>query len=195
MGRGWLEPFEFDGFRVIDGGIRWFPTKAALLAGLALGPQHALVACSYQSLGNTKRKQAGKQVKKYAAFMSHREYWEYVLARLAHGELQNLFEVMLEDRPRCLYFDLDGDPKHWSAHVEVVKALQRFVYRFFDGPSQGWALSDLTPVVLTSAQPIKYSAHVLSPRSVSPITTISKNTSPRCCGRSPRYRFFVEGKH
>jgi len=72
--------------------------------------------------------------------------------------------VLAADRPRCLYFDLDGHAKHKTNHETILGYLQQLVRWVFSGDRLGWDATCPEPVALVSADPSKYSCHVVFPQ-------------------------------
>jgi hypothetical protein len=103
-------------------------------------------------------------VRKYSSFPSHQQFWETLVYCERHQVLHNLHEVLNEDQPRCLYFDLDGLPSYRGVHNNIVAWLQAFVRWFFSADSLGWPDEYPTPVLLKSGELKKYSCHVVFPQ-------------------------------
>lgn len=157
------------GFKQQEFGLNWFPRKEALVESIpipAVGPRPVLVAADYEfELMDEQFDSAVlRKVKKYSAFPSHRDYWDFINQLERQERPQNLYEILAEEQPRCLYFDLDGHQSYRIAHKDIIHWLQLFVRWFFSGDKLGWAPSYPEPVVLTSAQPSKYSCHVIFPQ-------------------------------
>lgn len=144
------------GFLRRECGLQWYRNKEELLSS---SPGSVLVASSYEFTRGVQLAQA----RKYSSFSSHDEYWDCIQDRDNQGVLHNLHEVFSVKTPRCLYFDLDGPPSYREVHLEIVKLLREYVFWFFDGEHSGWKPDALEPVVLTSGDPSKYSAHVVFP--------------------------------
>lgn len=102
--------------------------------------------------------------RKYSSFSSHEDWWQYIMDLQRDGRPQLFNEVLRRAAPRCLYFDLDGEPCHKGNHSFHVELLQQFLRRFFLGDSLGWQAWDPEPVVLQSHQEEKYSCHVMFPQ-------------------------------
>mmetsp|Transcript_130538 Transcript_130538/g.418556 ORF Transcript_130538/g.418556 Transcript_130538/m.418556 type:complete len:483 (+) Transcript_130538:93-1541(+) len=144
------------GFKRREYGLQWYQSRDALLQA---DPGPVLVGTSYEYAKGERVTQA----RKYSAFQSHEDYWEVVNDRLNDGLLHNLHEVLQEREARCLYFDLDGPPSYRAIHNEIISLLRQYVWWFFGGERRGWRPEALEPVVLTSEDPNKYSAHVVFP--------------------------------
>jgi len=144
------------GFRQFEYGLKWHTSKDEALKAT---PGQVLVSSSYEceSRGSVRR------VMRYASFSSYYEYWDCISRYRSGGRPQNLHEVLLSTKPRCLYFDLDGDSRFRSIHNEIIEWLRQYVRWFFSADRIGWNLSSPKPVVLVSSDPSKYSCHVLFP--------------------------------
>lgn len=147
------------GFYKREYGLRWFNTKDSLMEA---NPGNVLIGTSYEY--RTTRKAGGtKQAKKYSSFQNHEEYWKYVEAANRTGTCHNLHEIFPETRPRCLYFDLDGPVEYKEFHDVIIEILRSYVRWFFSADTFDWKPEALTPVVLTTCDPNKYSAHIIFP--------------------------------
>mmetsp|Transcript_53728 Transcript_53728/g.136321 ORF Transcript_53728/g.136321 Transcript_53728/m.136321 type:complete len:487 (-) Transcript_53728:68-1528(-) len=144
------------GFKHREYGLQWYPSRDALLEA---DPGPVLVGTSYEYAKGERVTQA----RKYSAFQSHEDYFEVINDRLNDGLLHNLHEVMQETEARCLYFDLDGPPSYRAIHNTIISLLRQYVWWFFGGERRAWRPEALEPVVLTSEDPNKYSAHVVFP--------------------------------
>lgn len=151
------------GFERESFGLKWFPNREALFESIpAVGPKPVFVAAPYEYEASDS---AGlMQARKYAAFASYADYWDLINEFEREEKPQSLHEVFTSEQARCLYFDLDGHPGYKSAHRDLMLWLQLFVRWFFNGDLLGWAPSDPEPVVLASAEPSKYSCHVVFPQ-------------------------------
>mmetsp|Transcript_116921 Transcript_116921/g.212751 ORF Transcript_116921/g.212751 Transcript_116921/m.212751 type:complete len:538 (+) Transcript_116921:68-1681(+) len=148
-------------FSKYDYGLQWYPTKETLLQSR---PGPVLVGTSYAFDKHTGRNPGRTQVMKYSSFDSHWSYWEEISRNLKTERLQCLHEVIPEHSPRCLYFDLDGKPEYRDLHEQLVTWLRSFVHWFFAGSKLGWDPEDPEPVVMLSANPSKYSCHIVFPQ-------------------------------
>lgn len=152
------------GFQKREYGLEWYPNRAALHESHA-GP--VLVGASYEFEAPARPAAAGaelRKVLKYSSFENHWDYWRCVESHLREGLPQNLHEVFPAQAPRCLYFDLDGSPDLKTSHAQITSWLQCYVRWFFGGDRRGWEAGSPEPVVLTSANPTKYSCHVVFPQ-------------------------------
>eukprot|EP00930_Biecheleria_cincta_P073788 TRINITY_DN61075_c0_g1_i1.p1 TRINITY_DN61075_c0_g1~~TRINITY_DN61075_c0_g1_i1.p1 ORF type:complete len:465 (-),score=58.58 TRINITY_DN61075_c0_g1_i1:51-1445(-) len=155
------------GFEPRSFGLDWFPNAEALFESIpAVGPRPVCVAAPYESETHELEDRSGgiRQARKYAMFPSHADYWDFIDECEREERPQSLQEIFLSEQPRCLYFDLDGHPAYKRAHKDLMRWLQLFVRWFFSGDQLGWAQNDPEPVVLTSAEPSKYSCHVMFPQ-------------------------------
>jgi len=105
-----------------------------------------------------------KQARKYSSFKSHDDYWELIDHHNTEGLCHNLHEIFPVNRPRCLYFDLDGPVNYRDSHREIISLLQIYVRWFFGGDRRGWDRQDPEPVVMVSGDHKKYSCHVVFPQ-------------------------------
>jgi len=128
------------------------------------GPGPVLVGTSYEYRLADVDSCSVKQARKYSSFQNHDAYWECLDHHNIEGIDHNLHEIFPADRPRCLYFDLDGPTGYREAHREIITLLQYFVRWFFDGDRHDWAQQDPEPLVLVSHDPNKYSCHIVFPQ-------------------------------
>lgn len=148
------------GFQRQEYGLDWYPSKEALYQAC---PGPVFVGTAYEYWAPSKPLKP-RQARKYAAFQSHEEFWESISDHNRRGRPQNLHEVLPADRPRCLYFDVDGSPEHSKLHNQIMAWLRHYVRWFFGGDHLGWSPTDPDPVVLRSSDPTKYSCHVVFPQ-------------------------------
>lgn len=147
------------GFQSQEYGLHWYPSKEALIQA---GPGPVLVGTPYEY-----RQAPGaptRQARKYSGFASHVDWWNCIEECNRHEKPQNLHEVLPAEGPRCLYFDLDGDPSYGPLHEQIVQGLSTFVRWFFSGDHLEWGSGQPQPVVMRSSDPTKYSCHVVFPQ-------------------------------
>jgi len=166
------------GFQRFEFGLEWHRSLDELYASYGAGqvPKHsALVAATYeyesksvslveQPLWREGHRSLVGQARKFSSFDSHEELWDQIQECQKKAQLHTFDEVLEESRPRCLYFDLDGDPAYNSHDDLIQDILRRYVRWFFGGDELGWDVQDPEPVALTSMRPTKYSSHVLFPQ-------------------------------
>lgn len=152
---------ERNGFSRFDYGLEWYLNKEKLLEA---DPGPVLVGTSYVFQKASGSNPGPVQVMKYASFDSHWSYWEEIRRNLKQNRLQSFHEVIPENAPRCLYFDLDGDSAYRDLHELIVQSLSSYVRWFFSGDQNGWGAEDPEPVVMLSSSPSKYSCHVVFPQ-------------------------------
>mmetsp|Transcript_18530 Transcript_18530/g.58048 ORF Transcript_18530/g.58048 Transcript_18530/m.58048 type:complete len:480 (+) Transcript_18530:3-1442(+) len=146
------------GFSRFEYGLEWYKSKDDLMRS---SPGKVLVGTSYEYQAATP---TVRQVRKYASFHSHEEYWSTIEKHDKNGMLQNLHEVFPMEASRCLYFDVDGPPGFRELHAHVIPWLQHYVRWVFSGDRLGWGQGDPEPVVLRSSDQSKYSCHVVFPQ-------------------------------
>lgn len=144
------------GFQPNEYGLQWFSSKDRVLS---VEPEGALLVSAPYEFDATRH-----QARKYAAVGSHYDYWELIESCREQGHMHALHEVLQENQPRSLYFDLDGPVSFAPAHQEIASLLQAFVRWAFCGDELGWSDRDPEPVVLRSSDPNKYSCHVIFPQ-------------------------------
>lgn len=149
------------GFRRYEYGLQWYKSKEDLIEA---SPGEVLVGTSYEYGAASRKSPQLKQVRKYSAFHCHEDYWETIEEINKRGKLQNLHEVFPSHASRCLYFDIDGPPDFGDIHAHIIPWLQQYVRWFFSGDRLDWSANDPEPVVLRSADPSKYSCHVVFPQ-------------------------------
>mmetsp|Transcript_94485 Transcript_94485/g.197392 ORF Transcript_94485/g.197392 Transcript_94485/m.197392 type:complete len:604 (-) Transcript_94485:218-2029(-) len=138
-------------------GLRWYPNSEPLRSS---EPRPGVIVAK-----PVEYMRAGKleEARQYAAFRTYQDYRNFIDFHRYRGSFQGLHEVIPEVAPRCLYFDLDGGP-HWRvAHDDLVKYLRAYLLDFFGAEQMGWPSEALFPVLLRSADPTKFSCHVLFP--------------------------------
>eukprot|EP00439_Symbiodinium_sp_Y106_P061893 s537_g9.t1 len=157
------------GFRKYEHNLEWHKSLAQLYERTTVSDDSVLVASPYEYEADARETPflrdrqgfVGQAMKlgcskgKYSMFHSHEEIriaedidgselWEEIENHRDRGQVQLFNEVLEESRPRCLYFDLDGD----AAYNDEL----------------GWNIEEPEPVVMTSCRPDKYSCHVLFPQ-------------------------------
>eukprot|EP00929_Paragymnodinium_shiwhaense_P121741 TRINITY_DN9411_c0_g1_i1.p1 TRINITY_DN9411_c0_g1~~TRINITY_DN9411_c0_g1_i1.p1 ORF type:complete len:683 (+),score=157.39 TRINITY_DN9411_c0_g1_i1:65-2113(+) len=137
-------------------GKTWYYSKLDMLMH-PTGP--VWVSTPIKSLKNTRG-----QAKRFSTFESHRELLDFLDGCEARGVLHGINEVVGERMPRCLYFDLDGDPGLRDWHDSSVELLCLYVHWFFGGDAAGWTAEQLEPTILVSEDPDKYSCHIIFPQ-------------------------------
>ncbi|CAE7287853.1 unnamed protein product [Symbiodinium necroappetens] len=159
------------GFRKYEHNLEWHRSLPQLFEQTTVSEDSVLVASPYEYEADERETpflREGRgfvgQAMKYSMFHSHEELWEEIQNHRHRGQVQLFNEVLEEGRPRCLYFDLDGDAAYNLSHETIVKLLHLFVRVFFHGDALGWNIEEPEPVVLTSCRPDKYSCHVLFPQ-------------------------------
>eukprot|EP00397_Hematodinium_sp_SG-2012_P020020 GEMP01020602.1.p1 GENE.GEMP01020602.1~~GEMP01020602.1.p1 ORF type:complete len:564 (+),score=80.57 GEMP01020602.1:81-1772(+) len=140
-----LVKVNYNGFHRDDvRGMVWFPTKNDLIAHAV--PEHKpIIAERYISYKKG-------PVFKYAHLETHDQFLE-----LSHKHAPtSFFEVLHEDSPRCLYFDIDSKAEHKAREAEIISTLTKFV-------EQHMEMDNLQSVVLRNPQAEKMSIHVIFP--------------------------------
>jgi len=161
------------GFRKYEHNLEWHKSLAQLYERTTVSDDSVLVASPYEYEADARetpflRDRQGfvGQAMKYSMFHSHEELWEEIENHRDRGQVQLFNEVLEESRPRCLYFDLDGDAAYngSQSHASLITLLRLSVRLFFRGDELGWNIEEPEPVVMTSCRPDKYSCHVLFPQ-------------------------------
>ncbi|CEL96692.1 unnamed protein product [Vitrella brassicaformis CCMP3155] len=145
------------GFQCHEDGLVFFPTKEELLQAKPPGSAVWVGSSYLRKLPNKKGELVTTQ--KYSYFPSHASFWDHVYSRHKMGYLTGLYEVAAEHHPRVLYFDLDGKKPMKKHGNRFLSSLQHLVSWFFSVDDD-----QLEPVVLASANPDKFSVHVMYPQ-------------------------------
>eukprot|EP00922_Rhytidocystis_sp_ex-Travisia-forbesii_P050757 GHVS01075395.1.p1 GENE.GHVS01075395.1~~GHVS01075395.1.p1 ORF type:complete len:476 (+),score=66.37 GHVS01075395.1:45-1472(+) len=99
-----------------------------------------------------------KVVKKYSTVTSHRYLLSSLLQSHSLGHPFPLYEIIVEQQPRVLYFDIDGPISEKQSHRNIVNDISEII-------SAAFKLSvPLRPTVLLSDTNQKYSSHILFPQ-------------------------------
>eukprot|EP00922_Rhytidocystis_sp_ex-Travisia-forbesii_P050752 GHVS01075388.1.p1 GENE.GHVS01075388.1~~GHVS01075388.1.p1 ORF type:complete len:487 (+),score=47.15 GHVS01075388.1:97-1557(+) len=99
-----------------------------------------------------------KVVKKYTTVASHISLLSALLDSHSVGRPFPIYEIIVEQQPRVLYFDIDGPISEKQAHCNIVNDIS-------DTISTAFKLSaKLSPTVLLSDATHKYSSHILFPQ-------------------------------
>uniref|UniRef100_A0A0G4HMM6 Uncharacterized protein n=1 Tax=Chromera velia CCMP2878 TaxID=1169474 RepID=A0A0G4HMM6_9ALVE len=137
-------------------GLVFFPTKAHLIEAKP-PPSSAWAAKSLPKI----QKGVRKAVSSYTFFEDFESFFLFLQNAYDQQRPLPFFEVFPEDKPRCLYFDLDSsDASFKGREMQHVKELTDMVRHFF-------CVDDaeiLEPNVLIANRPDKYSCHVRFPQ-------------------------------
>jgi len=150
----------WDGFRSTDERqVWWFPKKQPMLlerqnSGMSMNTP--IISESYIYFPNPDG--PGKMVFKYANVGEGYDTLLELCSRHYETEEEppHLFEVLYETSPRCLYFDLDGNPDKREMEDELFSLLTKYVEQEFE-------MENLTPVLVRSFDTQKFSCHIIFP--------------------------------
>eukprot|EP00400_MALV-I_sp_L67-5_P001132 gene1132-668_t len=150
----------FSGFSKWEESMTWYPTRAEMEKAPEYTDECVIVAKSY--LTDKIKKSTGEyqQVKKYSIFANYQDYYK----KISKTDVNAFHEVLPKQKPRCLYFDIDGKPVFKKLHDQIVGAMTHLVYWFFFRDRADVSHEDIQPVVMTTDSPNKYSCHMIFPQ-------------------------------
>lgn len=119
-----------------------------------------LVAKSYCTEKVKKSTGEFQQVKKYGIFPSYQAFSD----KIEQTKINGFHEVLPKNKPRCLYFDIDGKPVFKKLHDQIIGAMQHLVFWFFFRGREDVTAEQIIPVVMTTDSPNKYSCHIVFPQ-------------------------------